>query len=321
MARPVSGQRVAARIRSPAGAGFTLSPLQPIILFLVLTVCRPGGALPDCSPPPLPYFRCPCPLILAHRGGAAFLPENTLGAFALARDQGADILELDVWMTRDRKIVVVHDRNLKRLTGHNLEVPSSTFTQLGKLRVRPPLNYSRELFQRYGRESFRIPRLSEVFDRFPEMRINIEIKQKEPPMERELWELIRSRRAGGRVLIASVDDGVLDRWRALAGPEIPISASFYRSIDFIKGWRLGSDYTPDVQALQFPHRRGWGTFWFDPADPDLLIYAHHRGLRVHYWTVNDRSQMERLLSRGADGLITDRPERALRLMNELGLRR
>jgi len=63
------------------------------------------------------YFDCPCPHIIAHQGASLDLPPNTIEAFQVALDQGADIIELDIWRSKDGTWVVIHDRNLSRITG------------------------------------------------------------------------------------------------------------------------------------------------------------------------------------------------------------
>lgn len=102
------------------------------------------------------------PLVIAHRGASAYRPENTLSAFKHAFDLGADAIEVDIWMTKDRKIVVTHDKETKRVADRNLIVPESTYAQLQELKLQ-------------GGE--RIPLLEEVLAILPEgKKIFIEIK-------------------------------------------------------------------------------------------------------------------------------------------------
>ena len=79
------------------------------------------------------YFDCPCPLILAHQGAANVLPGNTVEAFQLAFDQGANIIELDIWRTKDNVWAVVHDRILERITGTDRNVNELTFQEIQSL--------------------------------------------------------------------------------------------------------------------------------------------------------------------------------------------
>ena len=134
------------------------------------------------SVPPLKsdYFQCPCPVILAHRGASGLRPENTMPAYELALANGADILELDVRMTRDGRVVVFHDKNAKRVTGRDALIRELDFAELRKLDAGRMFTRDGGRTYPFRDKGILVPTLGEVLDKFPLARVNIEIKQKKP---------------------------------------------------------------------------------------------------------------------------------------------
>ena len=118
------------------------------------------------------YLDCPCPLILAHQGASNELPANTIGSFQKALDHGADIIELDIWRSRDNIWVVVHDKNLKNITGVDRNVNELTFDEIRILDA--GFNFQGlDGSYLYRNKDYRIPSLEKVFKHFNENRINI----------------------------------------------------------------------------------------------------------------------------------------------------
>ncbi|HUS64199.1 MAG TPA: glycerophosphodiester phosphodiesterase family protein, partial [Kofleriaceae bacterium] len=149
------------------------------------------------------------PLIYAHRGASGDAPGNSLAAFRLAREQGADGVELDVRRTRDGHIVVFHDREVTLASGRRAKIAKLTLAELRTVDLG-------------GGE--RIPTLDQVFDVLgPTMRVNIEIKAESPRtrgLEKETVRIVRARGAADRVIFSSFNPISIRRVHRLA-PEIP----------------------------------------------------------------------------------------------------
>jgi glycerophosphoryl diester phosphodiesterase len=265
--------------------------------------CRPG----------FPYL-AGAPLLIAHRGGSALAPENTLPAFRRALEWwGADILELDVQPTRDGHAVVFHDPTLARTTGG-----SGAIAELDLARVRE-LDAGYRFTPDGGRTypfrgiGIRIPTLSEVLQEFPAARVNIEIK--DGRTQDAVLRAIRDAGAERRVLIAG--ERARDR-RKLMKLGMPVSASARELKLFVAQLRLGKVLIPPgVDALQLPIRHNSQLI----PTRELVEVAHSWNLAVHVWTVDELSDMHLLLDNGVDGIITDRPDRLARVLVERSGRR
>ena len=141
-------------------------------------------------------LRCnlPTPLLYAHRGAAVELPENTLPSFARALALGAGALEMDLHMTSDGVIVVSHDPDGRRLAGVARAIRDTPWAEVRGWDVGG---------DRHRGQGFHIPSLEEVLRGFPDVPVNVDVKQQRPAMVQALLELIARERAASRVLIAS----------------------------------------------------------------------------------------------------------------------
>ncbi|MET0626512.1 MAG: glycerophosphodiester phosphodiesterase [Pyrinomonadaceae bacterium] len=251
-------------------------------------------------------------LVIAHRGGAGLWPENTLHAFERAAALGADVIETDVRATADGELVVIHDAALERTTDGAGRVRQLTLAELKRLdagyRWSPDGGKS---FPFRGR-GLTVPTLREVFDALPHMRFNIEPKQSEPPIVAPLCGLIRERGMASRVLVAAFAGDTMERFRREC-PEVATSASTAEVAGFLALQRSGraGTYGPPMQALQVPERAGA----LGLLSREFVAAAHARNLRVHAWTVNAEGDMRRLLDLGVDGIMTDYPDRLLKLLD------
>lgn len=261
--------------------------------------------------PPQPYLQGDRPLVLAHRGGADLAPENTMAAFQNAVDLGVDILELDVHTTADGTVVVIHDESVDRTTDGTGAVHDSTLADLRQLDAGYEFSPDNGQTFPFRGQGIGIPTLEEVFAAFPDMRINVEIKQSDPPIEAAVLEVIERAGAQQRVLVGSEYDDVMARFRSLA-PDIATSAATneVRNFYLAQLLRVSAIYRPLADAFQVPEYSG-STHVVTPSFVDA---AHHHGVKVHVWTVNDAETMQRLLDIGVDGIITDRPDVALEVV-------
>ena len=253
------------------------------------------------------------PLLIAHRGGAGLWPENTLLAFRHAADMGVDMLEMDVHLTADGDLVVIHDASVDRTTNGSGPVAAMTVAQLKKLDAGYNFSPDQGDSYPYRGQGVSIPTLDEVLTAFPDYAMSIEIKDDDPRAVQRLAELIDAHQAQQRVIIASFHDDALKRFRKLQ-PEIATSGgrdeirTFY-IFNMLHLWRF---HRPHADVYQVPVSRGKARF--DSAS--FIEHAHRMNQKVQYWTIDDPAEMRRLLALGADGIITNRPDLALDLFKE-----
>src|SRR5438105_546802 len=197
------------------------------------------------------YFSRPRPRLFGHRGAAGLAPENTLPSFERAVADGAGYLELDVHATRDGVVVVIHDLTLERTTDGVGPVNAQRYTEL--CRYDAGFRFSAGGSEPYRGRGIRVPTLEEVLDTFPGVPLNIEVKQLEPPIERDVVALLERKSALDHVVLAAEDDRIMERIRLVA-PGVATSASYGEGRDFFE--RAFSErfdgYAPVARALQVP---------------------------------------------------------------------
>lgn len=241
------------------------------------------------------------PLLVAHRGGAKLAPENTLAAFRPAvEDWGADMLELDVRLSKDGHVMVIHDATVDRTTDGSGRVADFTRKELQLLDAGYhflDLSYERS----FRRRGVTIPTLDELMDACPDVWLNVEAK--EAQVAGPLAELVRGRGETHRVLVAAEHES---NRAAVRGYEGPWGASRHHCILFWLTHHLpgGGPYTPAVDVLQIPET--WKGVRV--LSPRLIREAQRRNIPVHVWTVDDPADMHRLLDWGVDAIQSDRPD-------------
>lgn len=253
------------------------------------------------------------PLVFAHRGGGGLFPENTLEAFKYSASLGVDVLELDIHSTADGRLVVMHDRTVDRTTDGRGRVGDMTLDELKRLDA--GYHFSPDggrTFPFRGR-GVTVPTLEEIFAALPEMTFNVEPKQQTPSLVKPLCGILRERKMTGRVIVGSFRQEVLDEFRAEC-PEVATSASPSEVSYFLAMYKTGlaESYTPPMQALQVPETVGY----LNVVSEDFVKTAHRLNLKVHVWTVNETEDMRRLAEMGVDGIMTDYPDRLLKLLEE-----
>ena len=257
------------------------------------------------------------PVNFAHRGASARAPENTLEAFRLAVEAGAGGLELDVHMTLDKEIVVIHDATVERTTEGSGVVAEMKLDELRALDAGYRFSPEGGRTHPYRGQGLRIPTLAQVYEQFPAVCVNVDIKEPQPGAEEAVMRVIRDARAEGRSLVVSGDHAVARRFRRVSGSRISTGASRLETGAFyllsrLRLERLGLG-RPACDALQVPVEHKGVTL----VTPRFLRAAHSRGVRVDAWTINDPHEMRRLLGLGVDVLMTDRPEKLTRVLGEL----
>ena len=236
-----------------------------------------------------PYLQHHLPVAFAHRGGTETGAENTMAAFEHAYDAGLRYMETDVHRTRDGVLVAFHDRNLRRLAGRDALISDLSWRDLAAVELRG---------------GGRVPRLDELFERWPEVRWNLD------PKSDDVVEPLAARLAGSalleRICVGSFGGRRLKRMRALLGEGLCSSAApaeVMRCLARRRGLPVPLRLPPSVRCLQVPHTiRG-----VPVVDAGLVRWAHLRGLQVHVWTIDEPAEMETLLDAGVDGIMTDKP--------------
>jgi glycerophosphoryl diester phosphodiesterase len=233
------------------------------------------------------------PLIIAHRGASAAAPQNTLAAFRKAMELGADGVELDVQLSADGAVVVIHDFAVDKTTDGMGRVAAKTLAEL------ETLDAGAKFSPQFAGE--RIPTLAQVFEALEgKLLVNVELKDFNPRrsvLAAAVVEVIRKHAMEKRVLFSSFNPFALRAVKRLA-PEIP----------------AGLLYAPDLAIYL---RRAW----LAPLVPhevrhpkssmvtaQTMKWYRAHGLRVNAWTVDDPAEMRRLIALGVDGIITNKPD-------------
>ncbi|HEX2906482.1 MAG TPA: glycerophosphodiester phosphodiesterase [Phototrophicaceae bacterium] len=229
-------------------------------------------------------------LIFGHRGASGNAPMNTLPAFELAAEHGADGIELDVWLSKDGEVVVIHDTAVDKTTNGTGHIQQMSLAELQELDAG---SWFAESFQ-----GTRIPTLDEVFETVGKrLFINVELKSitvKTDGLEKAVAEKIRQHNLADCVIISSFNPFALRRFRREM-PEVPI----------------GFLYAPDIPRylqfilLGFPHEARHPSQ--DMVNAAYMAWARRRKYCVNVWTVNDPQRALELRDLGVNGIITDYP--------------
>lgn len=192
---------------------------------------------------------------IAHRGGAKIAPENTLLAFEHGLKAGAGVLELDVHLTRDGHLVVIHDDTVNRTTDGSGRVREMTLSEIKSLDAGYQFPPYGGVAHPYRGKGVTVPTLEEVYREFPDVPINVEIKAEgRSGAVEEVWRLIKEAGASKRTLVVSQDDGVIRRFRRITSGKVATGSSIREIVAFDLLSRLGLSglLRPRYQALQGP---------------------------------------------------------------------
>lgn len=262
----------------------------------------------------MPFFDHARPLVFAHRGGCALGPENTLAAFDLGVQAGADGLELDVHLSADGVPVVHHDATLDRTTSASGPVAARTAAELARMDA--GCRFANRGEFPFRNQGVGIPSLRDVLRKFPGVPLIIEMKVNSREMGEAVAGEVRAAAAADRVCAAGYGARSAAAARAVL-PDMACSATHpevrlavYRTLARwpVRRARYG--------VYQVPERTGLLRI----VSPRFIRYAHGAGLKVQVWTVDEEADMRRLLAWGADGLISNRPDLAVLVRNSLARR-
>lgn len=251
------------------------------------------------------FFDGARPLAFAHRGGSALWPENTCEAFRGAIELGIGHLETDVHLSRDGELVVMHDARLERTTNGSGLVGDHSYAELARLDAGHRFSPDGRSFPFRGK-GVRVPRLRDVFDLSPSVRVNVEMKGGRGRMPRALLDFVETCGLAERILVASADYALGREFRRLAKGRVATSASTREVLAFWLAARAGATALLPIgyDALQVPPTHAGLTV----VTEAFVRAAHSRALQVHVWTIDDPPEMQRLVALDVDGIMTDRPD-------------
>jgi len=238
------------------------------------------------------------PIVIAHRGDKAYAPENTLSAFKQAAEKGADAVEFDVKLTSDGHVIVLHDQTVDRTTSGTGDVSKLSFAAVRDLdaSVLFPGQFPEE----------KIPTLDEVFETVGKfVYLNIELTNYATPNDdlvSKVVELIKKHNISKRIWFSSFLSINLDKAKQLleSVPRGLLASELWRGISARREWQYGR-----YQSLN--------PFYLD-TNYRLVKKIHSQGGLLFVYTVNRPIEMRRLVRIGVDGIITDNPALALRLL-------
>src|SRR5687767_1831572 len=251
------------------------------------------------------------PLVFAHRGGCALGPENTIAAFDLGMAAGADGLEFDVHLSADGIPVVHHDATLERTTSGSGPVAALTAAELA--RIDAGCRFTQAGSFPFRGQGIGIPTLADVLKRFPDVRNIVEMKIDSAQMGEALARTVRAAGAAERVCAAGYGSRSATAARA-ALPEMASSAC-HREVTWAlyRSWARFPVRRAPYGGYQIPECAGGHRI----VSPRFVRQAHDARLKVQVWTVDEETDMRRLLSWGVDGLITNRPDLAVQIRDQI----
>ena len=272
------------------------------ILVLMHLLARPA--------PPHPWYEgLPRPTILAHQGGLKEWPSCTMYAFEQARLAGSDVLDLDLHMTRDGVLVLLHDTTVDRTTNGSGAVAEMTWEELQKLDAAYTFSLDRKTYP-YRGKGFTIPRLEEVLEAFPDWKFQIEVKQAPLEIAPKLAQMLKEHQAEQKVLLSCFDEEMMDEIRKHC-PEVATSATPNEIRNFILAAKIHLEgiISPEYSSLQIPLRSdNW-----ELVSSRTVNAARNRGLHVLPWTIDREADVEVCRQAGVDGFNTNLPTKMERV--------
>lgn len=280
-----------------------------ILVFVASLIVNPK------TPPTRYYVNAPRPLVIAHQGGDGLWPGDTLYAFEKAVKLGADVLEMDAHITKDGHIVLMHDESVDRTTDGTGLIEDLTLGELKQLDAAYLWSNDDGKTFPYRGQGIQVPTLDELFTKFPQMRYVIEIKLTTNPIDKPLCDLIRKHSMQDKVVVASFHDVAMENFRNTC-PEVTTSASRTEVRNYVllgKAFLWGF-YFPKFQTIQPPWNPN-DSLGIQIMTARFIRESHTKNIRVEPWTVNDPALMKRYIDWGVDGIITDRPDLMLDILN------
>lgn len=279
--------------------------MKKIIWGLLCTVIWLAGCEEENGPMPDEEF-----LVIAHRGASAYVPENTLAAYELAEDLDADYIELDIHLTKDQELVVMHDQDVDSTMDASGKISEFTLEELKGLSENFRYQGDESMARRGHSEMYAVPSLQEVFDQFGD-RMNFIIELKSPGdypgIEEKLISLLNEYNLIGfdeeghpKAVIQSFDENGLERVHQL-DKNIPL----LQLISFDEGEeaKLSGE---DLEKL-LTYAVGIGVS-YEALSVPFIDGIQQKGLAIYAYTVNDTETAFKMKDLGVNGIHTDRPD-------------
>ena len=249
--------------------------------------------------------------ILAHRGASGEYPQSTWLAFHMALEQGADVLEMDVHISKDKRIIVNHDEDLVRNVGIEDEIKDLTLEQIKQLDAGHEFTLDDGATYPFRGQGITLLSLRELFDYFPGLRYNIEMKANDKELAEELWNVISEYGYQDRVVVATQKSKAMKHFRKVSDGEVKTSATIAELIGASLAWSSGWGwaYKPKFDVAQLPYAI--------TTKPYVRVFQK-KGVTVDLWTVNKESHIERSIEMGVDGIIGDYPARIYQALEAAG---
>lgn len=237
--------------------------------------------------------------VIAHRGASAYAPENTFPAFKKALEMGAEGLELDVHLSKDGKLVVIHDERIDRTSNGSGYIKDLTLKKLKKL------DFGNWFDQKFSGTS--IPTLNELINLFKQQNwtglLNIEIKNNliiYPEIEEKVVKLIKNSKMENQIICSSFNHYCLKKIKGI-DKQIKIAPLYLCGVE---PWLYAKKIEAEALHPQFYniiHR------------PQIVKECNERGIKLNLFTVNKEKDMKRLLKYKVNGIITNKPDLALKI--------
>ena len=260
-------------------------------------------------------FRTGRTLVIPHGGGDGLFPENTLLAFERTIAMGADVVDVDLRVSKDDVVVAFHDATVDRITGATGSIRAMTFEQLSgldagwsytKTGIDPTAGGSHP----YRGKNVKVPTFESILDEFPTTLLSVDLKDESIDMVQPVCDLLRDHRRFNDVFVGSNSDEQIIQFRRQC-PDVRTSAimgDVYASRDA----RASNDpnFVPAVTVDQPPFRNEGRQL----VDSESLKWAHQHGIAILTWVVNDVDDMKLLVDLGVDGIYTSYPDQLLKIL-------
>lgn len=260
------------------------------------------------------------PLVIAHGGAKKLYPENTILAFEKSIEMGVDAIEMDVRLSADNVLCTIHDEDISTYTNHKGKVQNYTYDELSFFNFGYNFkNLDNEYAYRFVSNKKLIPaRIDELFKQYgSSIYYIIEIKEEDErgkQAAKSIYDLIVRYDLVDYCIVASFDYDTMQYFQSINQADITCVMDYKQSKDFVVASYIGYDFikTYSMDGVMFP------LIERDiPLDDWYLIHKIHRHtMFAFYWTIDDEKTMRELIGKQADGIITDRPDLLLKILNE-----
>lgn len=264
------------------------------------------------------------PLVIAHGGAKTLYPENTAYAFDQVYAMGVDAMEVDLRLSKDGVLLTHHDATIEDTSEHTGKVKSYTFAQLQSFHFGYQFkNKKKEYVYRNVAEDIKkqlVPlRLEDLFERYPDMLFILELKDHGKTGKQAAkiaYDTIVKYQKEKQVCVASFDEETLDTFKGMNKEGIVTSLDYEKAKDFVVANLLGYGYFTDYvgEGMQLPTKERN----IDLNNKYFIYKVHHNDMFIHYWTIDDKKTIKELIEKGADGIISDRPDIVKEVLQEMG---